>query len=92
MIASISVGTAVVQILPPPTGAPYKFVAIGNVGSATAYLKMTPDSDAVTPLNGIPLPAGGALLCDQDLQRELFKSGVTAIVGSGSTTLSVQAF
>lgn len=92
MITSVAVGTTSVQVLPPASGAPYKFVAIGNVGASTAYLKMTPDTTAVTSSNGIPLPAGGSLVCDQDAQKELFSVGVTAIVGGGSTTLSVQAF
>lgn len=92
MITSVAVGTAAVQVLPAPSGPAYKFVAIGNVGASTAYLKLTSDSTAVSASNGIPLPAGGALLCDQDAQKELFDGGVSAIVASGSTTLSVQAF
>lgn len=92
MITSVAVGTTAVQVLPPPPGSAYKFVAIGNVGSATAYLKLTSDGDALTTSNGIPLPAGGSLLCDQDSQKELFDSGASAVVASGSTTLSVQAF
>lgn len=92
MIASVSVGTTAVQVLSAPSGSSYKFVAIGNNGSATAYLKMTPDATAVTALNGIPLAAGQVLICDQDAQKELFDAGVTAVVASGSTTLSVQAY
>jgi hypothetical protein len=93
MITSVSVGTAAVQVLSVPSGTPYKFVAVGNTGSDTAYLKLTPDSTPVTSLNGIPLPAGASLLCDQDAQKELFNAGVTAICASGeSTTLSVQAY
>lgn len=92
MIATVSVGTTAVQVLPPPPGSAYKFVAIGNVGSETAYLKLTSDSVAVSTSNGIPLPAGGSILCDQDSQKELFDGGVSAIVSSGTTTISVQAF
>ena len=92
MIASVSVGTTAVQVLPAPTGNPYKFVAIGNVGSATAYLKFTPDSSTVTASNGIPLPSSGSLICDQDAQKELFNAGVQAISTGSGTVLSVQAF
>lgn len=92
MIASVSVGTTQVQILPPTSGSPYKFVAFGNVGGETAYLKFTADSDSVTSQNGIPLPAGAAIICDQDARRELFDTGAFAITGEGSTTISVQAF
>lgn len=92
MIAAVTVGTNATQILSRPEGSPYKFVAIGNNGSATAYLKVTPDTTAVTTSNGIPLPAGAVMMCDQDAQKELFNGTVTAIVGSGSTVLSVQAF
>lgn len=93
MISSHTVGTAAVQILPPPSANAYKFVAIGNPGAKTAYLKLVPDSDAVTTSNGIPLPAGTSIVCDQDAQRELFDGGAYAITGTGdTTTISVQAF
>lgn len=92
MIVSVSVGTTQAVVLPATTGKPYSFVAIGNVGQQTAYLKLTPDPDAVTMTNGIPLQPGSSILCDQDLQKELFDAGVTAVVASGSTTLSVQAY
>jgi hypothetical protein len=92
MIASVSVGTSSTSVLPASSGYPYKFVAIGNNGSTTAYLKLTPDATAVTATNGIPLAAGQVLICDQDAQKELFDAGVTAVVASGSTTLSVQAY
>lgn len=93
MISSSAVGTSAVQILPPPTGNAYKFVAIGNVGTKTAYLKLVPDTTAVTITNGIPLPAGTSIVCDQDAQRELFDAGAYAITGTGdTTTISVQAF
>lgn len=93
MITSVEVGTTEVQVLSVPEGTPYKFVAVGNNGSSTAYLKLTPDSTPPTALTGIPLPAGASLLCDQDAQKELFNAGVTAVCASGqSTTLSVQAY
>jgi hypothetical protein len=93
MIASVAVGTTSVQVLPAPSGNPFKFIAIGNVGNFTAYLKLTPDAVSVTAANGLPLQAGGTLVCDQDAQKELFNSGVSAICGaSGTTTLSVQAY
>jgi hypothetical protein len=92
MIASVSVGTTETEVLPVPVGKPYSFIALGNNGTATAYLKLVPDSTPVTTSTGIPLPAGASILCDQDMQKELFHGRVTAIVGSGSTTLSVQAF
>ena len=92
MITSVSVGTTATTILAGPAGAAYKFVAIGNVGSETAYLKVVPGSTAVTVTNGIPLAPGAAFVVDQDAQREMFDAGASAIVGSGTTTLSVQAF
>jgi hypothetical protein len=92
MIASVSVGTSSTAVLPASSGFPYKFIAIGNNGATTAYLKMTPDATAVTATNGIPLAAGAVLICDQDAQKELFDAGVSAITQSGTTTLSVQAY
>jgi hypothetical protein len=94
MIASVSVTNAnAVVVLPAPDTAPYRFVAIGNVGSSTAYLKFTADDTALSTSNGIPLPAGASLVCDQDSERDIFKIAVTAICGgSDSTTLAVQAY
>lgn len=92
MITSVEVGTTATTILAGPSGSAYKFVAIGNVGSETAYLKVVPGSTAVTVTNGIPLAPGAAFVVDQDAQREMFDAGASAIVGSGTTTLSVQAF
>lgn len=92
MITSVSVGTAATTILAAPSGAAYKFVAIGNVGAETAYLKVVPGATEVTVTNGIPLAPGAALVVDQDAQRELFDTGASAITGSGTTTISVQAF
>lgn len=92
MITSVSVSTAETMVLTRPSGNAYRFVAIGNVGTNTAYIKLTPDPDAVTATNGIPLPSGTSILCDQDDSKELFKAPVTAICSSGTTTLSVQAY
>jgi hypothetical protein len=92
VITSVSVGTTATTILAGPSGSPYKFVAISNVGNETAYLKVVPGSAAVTVSNGIPLAPGAAFVCDQDAQREMFDAGASAIVGSGTTTISVQAF
>jgi len=92
MIVSVSVGTTETEVLPVPAGKPYSFIAIGNNGNKTAFVKLTPDAHAVTPSNGIPLQAGSSILCDQDMQKELFHGRVTAIVESGTTTISVQAF
>lgn len=93
MITSVSVGTTAVQVLAAPPASPYKFVALGNNGAKTAYLKFTADTQTVSITNGIPLPAGGSIVCDQDSRRELFDSGVTAVCASGeTTTISVQAF
>lgn len=92
MIASVAVGTTETQVLSPPPGAAYKFVAIANVGEETVYLKLAPGSDALTSSNGVPLPSGASILCDQDSQRELFDAGASAIVASGSGTVAVQAY
>ena len=92
MITSVEVGTTATTVLAGPSGSPYKFVAISNVGSETAYLKVVPGSAAVTITNGIPLAPGAAFVVDQDAQREMFDAGASAIVGSGTTTISVQAF
>lgn len=92
MITSVSVGTTATTILAGPSGSPYKFVAISNVGNETAYLKVVPGSAAVTVSNGIPLAPGAAFVCDQDAQREMFDAGASAIVAANTTTISVQAF
>jgi hypothetical protein len=92
MIQSFSVGTTAAEVLPAPSGSPYKFVAISNVGQETAYIKVVPGGDAVTSLNGIPLAPGAAFVLDQDSQKELFDGGASAITASGTTTISVQAF
>lgn len=65
---------------------------MANTGSKTAYLKLTPDTTAVTIVNGIPLAPGNSIICDQDLQKELFDSGAYAIADGGTTTVAVQAF
>lgn len=92
MITSVSVGTSATTVLSVPPGSPYKFVAVGNNGTTSVYVKFTGDTTTVTASNGIPLPGGAAFVCDQDAQRELFDSGLSAITSSGTTTLSVQAF
>jgi len=92
VITSVSVGTAATSILAAPSGAAYKFVAISNVGNETAYIKVVPGATAVDVTNGIPLAAGAAFVVDQDAQREMFDAGASAIVGTGTTTISVQAF
>ena len=92
MITSVSVGTAATSILAAPSGGAYKFVAISNVGSETAYLKVVPGATSVSVSNGIPLAAGAAFVVDQDAQREMFDAGASAIVETGTTTISVQAF
>tara|TARA_R100000278_G_scaffold26619_1_gene24422 strand:- start:5154 stop:5432 length:279 start_codon:yes stop_codon:yes gene_type:complete len=92
MISSVSVSTTATTVLAAPTGYPYKFVAISNVGSNTVYLKVVAGGDAVTSSNGIPLAAGAAFVVDQDAQRELLDAGASAITASGTSTVSVQAF
>lgn len=94
MIASVAVNSSEPSVvLPAPSSGAYRFVAIGNVGSSTAYLKFTSDATALTTSNGIPLPPGAALVCDQDEERDIFKVAVTAVTASGqSTTVSVQAY
>jgi len=92
MISSVSVSTTATSVLSAPSGKPYKFVAISNVGDTACYIKVVPGGDAVTSSNGIPLAAGAAFVVDQDAQRELFDGGASAITASGTTTISVQAF
>lgn len=92
MISSVSVSTTPVEVLPDPADRPYQFVAICNNGSEVAFLKVVPGGDAVSSSNGIPLAGGASFVVDQDAQTRLFKSGVTAVTASGTTTLGVQAF
>jgi hypothetical protein len=93
MISSVTVSdSSPAVLLPAPSDVPYRFVAIGNLGPSTVYLKFTADADALTPLNGIPLPAGSSLLCDQDSERDIFKIAVQGITATGSSTVSVQAY
>ena len=92
MISAVSVGTSSIEVLAAPTGKPYQFVAISNNGSEVAYLKVVSGGADVTTTNGIPLAAGASFVVDQDAQARLFKSGVTAVVATGTTTLGVQAF
>lgn len=92
MIAAVTVTTSPTAVLAEPTGKPYQFVSISNTGSEVAYLKVVSGGDDVTTSNGIPLSAGASFVVDQDSQARLFKSGVTAVVATGTTTLGVQAF
>lgn len=94
MIASVSVSSATpTVVLPQPETGSYRFIAIGNVGSSTAYLKFTADPAPLTASNGIPLQPGAAILCDQDEERDIFKVAVTAVTADGeTTTLSAQAY
>jgi len=91
VITSVSVGTTETSVLAAPSGAPYKFVAISNVGGSTVYIKVVPETTSLTVSNGIPLAPGAAFVVDQDAQRELFDGGVTAITSANTTTVSVQA-
>lgn len=92
-VATVNVtSSAQVTVLPPPSAGLYQFVAIGNNGSKTAYIKFIPDGGPATPQNGIPLPAGASILLDQD-DSPVLNGGIFAICASGdSTTLAVQAY
>lgn len=94
MIGTVSVtSSSPATVLPAPTSKPYRFIAIGNVGDKTAYLKFTSDSTALSTSNGIPLPAGASILCDQDVEKDIFRTAVTALTASGeTTTISYQAY
>lgn len=92
MISSISVGTTETTVVPAPSAFPYRFVAIGNSGANTIYLKLTPDTAAVTTSTGIPLAPGASLVFDQPTVRlEMFRNGVKAIATS-ATSISAQYF
>jgi hypothetical protein len=92
-VSTISVtDSAQVTVLPPPTVGMYQFVAVGNNGTNTAYIKFIPEGGDVTPQNGIPLPAGASILLDQD-DSPVLNNGIFAICDSGEdTTLAVQAY
>ena len=92
MIAAVAVSTSSTEVLAAPTGKPYQFVSISNNGTEVAFLKVVSGGADVTTTNGIPLAAGASFVVDQDAQARLFKSGVTAVVATGTTTLGVQAF
>lgn len=93
MIVSHTVGTAVVQVLQPVSNRDnFKFIAIGNSGSGLAYLKLVPDTATLTVANGIPLPSGTSIVCNDDAKRDLFDAGAYAVASGGTTTISVQAF
>ena len=92
MISAVTVTTSSTEVLAAPTGKPYQFVSISNNGSEVAFLKVVSGGSGVSTTNGIPLAAGASFVVDQDAQARLFKSGVAAIVATGTTTLGVQAF
>lgn len=92
MIASATVGTTETTIVPAPAAFPYRFVAIGNSGTATIYVKLTPDTTSVTTSNGIPLAPGASFVFDQPTVRlELFRNGIKA-VATTSTSVAAQYF
>jgi len=92
VIASVSVGTTETTVVPAPPSFPYRFVAIGNSGAATIYVKLTPDATPVTTTNGIPVAPGASLVFDQPAVRlELFRGGVKAIATT-STNVAAQYF
>ena len=92
MISAVTVTTSPTEVLAAPTDRPYQFVALSNNGGETVWLKVIAGGDAVSSSNGIQLAAGASFVVDQDNQARMFKSGVTAVVASGTTTLGVQAF
>lgn len=86
---SVSVGSSAAAILP---AGRYQFIAIGNNGSSTAFVKFLPDGTDVTTSTGIPLQAGASILVDQD-SSPVLSHGVWAICDAGqSTTISIQAY
>lgn len=90
-VAAISVGSEQATLLA-ATSTGYRFVALANNGSATAYLKFLPDGDAVDSSNGIPLPPGASLMLDQD-DSPILGGGIFASCNSpDSTTIAVQAY
>lgn len=92
MIGTISVTGEPVQILSVPPSGEYQFIALSNNGNATVFLKFTPDSDAVTPTNGVALPPGSSLLIDQDASP-ILQNGIFGVCASGqSSTVAVQAY
>jgi len=92
MIAAVTVTTSPTEVLAAPTGRPYQFVALSNNGAETVWLKVVAGGDPVSTGNGIQLAAGASFVVDQDNQARMFKSGVTAVTGSNSTAIGVQAF
>jgi hypothetical protein len=92
VIATFSVGTTETQVIPAPASFPYRFVAIGNNGASAVYLKLTPDTAAVTTSNGIPLQPSASLVFDQPTARlGMFQKGVTAIA-TAAASVSVQYY
>lgn len=93
VVATVSVThSGQATVLPPPSVGLYQFVAIGNNGEKTAYLKFIPEGGDATPQNGIPLPAGASILLDQD-DSPVLNNGIFAVCGGeDTTTLAVQAY
>lgn len=92
MIAAVTVTTSSTEVLAAPSSRPYRFVALCNNGTETAFLKIVSGDDAVSTSNGIQLAAGASMVVDQDKQAHLFEFGVTAVVATGTTTIGVQVF
>lgn len=91
IVAAISVGSQQVTLLA-ATSTGYRFVALANNGSATAYLKFMPDGGPVTSETGIPIPPGASLMLDQD-DSPIIAGGIFAVCNSpDSTTIAVQAY
>ena len=89
---SANIVTSTPTLVVPPSQRSYRFVGLSNNGEKVAYLKFTPDSDAVTSTNGIALPPGAAILVDQD-DSPILSSGIYAVCGgSDTTTVAVQAY
>lgn len=92
MIGSVSITSTATPVLPPPAQGAYQFIALANTGSNAAYLKFTPDAEAVTTTNGIVLPPGASILIDQD-DSPVLLNGISAVCAAGqSTNIAVQAY
>jgi hypothetical protein len=89
--ASYTVGTSAVVVVP-HAGEHYHFIAVANSGTKTAYLKMVPGDVPLSVTNGVPLPAGAAIVLDQDA-TPILVAGVSAVCAGGeSTTVAAQAY
>lgn len=88
---SVSVGTAVVSIVP-AAGENYQFIAVSNHGPDAAYLKMVPSTTTLTVSNGVKLAPGGTVLVDQDV-TPILVGGISAVCDTGdSAVVAVQAY